>query len=105
MLSRPSRIAGSEARAMRNCASDEMQVSGFPTSCATPAASRPAAASRSERTICSCSLRSDVTSFTTARTSLTSPAAPLKNDAERSEEHTSELQSHHDLVCRLLLEN
>src|SRR5437667_5641549 len=25
-------------------------------------------------------------------------------DAQRSEEHTSELQSHHDLVCRLLLE-
>src|SRR5436190_9920348 len=25
-------------------------------------------------------------------------------DAERSEEHTSELQSHSDLVCRLLLE-
>ena len=25
-------------------------------------------------------------------------------DKERSEEHTSELQSHHDLVCRLLLE-
>src|SRR5437667_4438728 len=25
-------------------------------------------------------------------------------DAERSEEHTSELQSHHELVCRLLLE-
>src|SRR5437773_3524187 len=25
-------------------------------------------------------------------------------DAGRSEEHTSELQSHHDLVCRLLLE-
>src|SRR5437667_7682078 len=25
-------------------------------------------------------------------------------DASRSEEHTSELQSHHDLVCRLLLE-
>src|SRR5437773_7186252 len=24
--------------------------------------------------------------------------------ADRSEEHTSELQSHHDLVCRLLLE-
>jgi len=23
---------------------------------------------------------------------------------DRSEEHTSELQSHHDLVCRLLLE-
>src|SRR5437773_9347085 len=26
------------------------------------------------------------------------------NVHERSEEHTSELQSHHDLVCRLLLE-
>src|SRR5437667_2317740 len=26
------------------------------------------------------------------------------NIAVRSEEHTSELQSHHDLVCRLLLE-
>ena len=25
-------------------------------------------------------------------------------DKYRSEEHTSELQSHHDLVCRLLLE-
>src|SRR5437773_11931801 len=27
-----------------------------------------------------------------------------KRCASRSEEHTSELQSHHDLVCRLLLE-
>src|SRR5436190_11423479 len=26
------------------------------------------------------------------------------DDADRSEEHTSELQSHSDLVCRLLLE-
>src|SRR5437667_5573538 len=26
------------------------------------------------------------------------------NGSRRSEEHTSELQSHHDLVCRLLLE-
>src|SRR6266851_6046107 len=26
------------------------------------------------------------------------------DEAPRSEEHTSELQSHHDLVCRLLLE-
>src|SRR5437773_9924650 len=30
------------------------------------------------------------------------PACRLR--APRSEEHTSELQSHHDLVCRLLLE-
>src|SRR5208283_1276303 len=28
----------------------------------------------------------------------------LTKKASRSEEHTSELQSHHDLVCRLLLE-
>src|SRR5437773_9417217 len=31
-----------------------------------------------------------------------SRAVAKRND--RSEEHTSELQSHHDLVCRLLLE-
>src|SRR5438034_11099687 len=30
--------------------------------------------------------------------------ARMCNCAERSEEHTSELQSHSDLVCRLLLE-
>src|SRR5438034_4666419 len=30
--------------------------------------------------------------------------ASLMSDAMRSEEHTSELQSHRDLVCRLLLE-
>src|SRR5437667_842364 len=29
---------------------------------------------------------------------------PASVSGERSEEHTSELQSHHDLVCRLLLE-
>src|SRR5437667_8486658 len=28
----------------------------------------------------------------------------LSAEGSRSEEHTSELQSHHDLVCRLLLE-
>src|SRR5438034_8579455 len=31
-------------------------------------------------------------------------APPLPRARERSEEHTSELQSHSDLVCRLLLE-
>src|SRR5438034_4789275 len=47
-----------------------------------------------------------------ARTSVDSPAGrssvipPLtvRNSSARSEEHTSELQSHSDLVCRLLLE-
>ena len=28
----------------------------------------------------------------------------INPELKRSEEHTSELQSHHDLVCRLLLE-
>src|SRR5437773_4025245 len=33
-----------------------------------------------------------------------SDPAGREGRAQRSEEHTSELQSHHDLVCRLLLE-
>src|SRR5437773_8973344 len=33
-----------------------------------------------------------------------SVARCCRTTAARSEEHTSELQSHHDLVCRLLLE-
>src|SRR5947207_9995915 len=32
------------------------------------------------------------------------PRRPLPHRLSRSEEHTSELQSHSDLVCRLLLE-
>src|SRR5471032_3463773 len=32
------------------------------------------------------------------------PKRPKAVSISRSEEHTSELQSHHDLVCRLLLE-
>src|SRR5437773_8832887 len=35
---------------------------------------------------------------------LLSQAQLLTSRGVRSEEHTSELQSHHDLVCRLLLE-
>src|SRR5260221_4200292 len=31
-------------------------------------------------------------------------AVPMPSSSARSEEHTSELQSHSDLVCRLLLE-
>src|SRR5260370_24913623 len=34
----------------------------------------------------------------------TSPSSSAKATARRSEEHTSELQSHLNLVCRLLLE-
>src|SRR5260221_2018972 len=34
----------------------------------------------------------------------TSGVTPASRNSDRSEEHTSELQSHSDLVCRLLLE-
>src|SRR5437773_11110171 len=34
----------------------------------------------------------------------TTKSRSARNVSSRSEEHTSELQSHHDLVCRLLLE-
>src|SRR5947207_12638209 len=44
---------------------------------------------------------STATSFTRAAFSKTIPRA---FNPSRSEEHTSELQSHSDLVCRLLLE-
>src|SRR5947207_5646669 len=43
---------------------------------------------------------SRVRPYTRVRTTFLSRASP----SERSEEHTSELQSHSDLVCRLLLE-
>src|SRR5438034_2316138 len=44
--------------------------------------------------------------FATAGTSVTGPTSPVppRPFVLRSEEHTSELQSHSDLVCRLLLE-
>src|SRR5260370_29867325 len=38
------------------------------------------------------------------RDALRAPAAVLPHPGDRSEEHTSELQSHLNLVCRLLLE-
>src|SRR5437667_3990392 len=62
--------------------------------------------------------RSPLFPYTTLFRSLYMPQPPLRgrvtfalgllavtaSGATRSEEHTSELQSHHDLVCRLLLE-
>src|SRR5471032_2156809 len=49
------------------------------------------------------------TLFRSARRRRHAVDPPLRGDrrapsAARSEEHTSELQSHHDIVCRLLLE-
>src|SRR5437667_5560009 len=54
--------------------------------------------------------RSRFKNSVTASTSRTPPTGRSMTSARcwpratRSEEHTSELQSHHDLVCRLLLE-
>src|SRR5215468_12393870 len=41
---------------------------------------------------------------TRAGNPLSCSSIDLPSRSSRSEEHTSELQSHHDLVCRLLLE-
>src|SRR5574343_1681571 len=55
--------------------------------------------------------RSTLFPYTTLFRSSRTPVAPRGTSrparagrSTRSEEHTSELQSHHDLVCRLLLE-
>src|SRR5437773_6720390 len=53
--------------------------------------------STEERTLAALDRARDAPRTTVIRTENRGPAA-------RSEEHTSELQSHHDLVCRLLLE-
>src|SRR5437773_11944968 len=44
------------------------------------------------------------TNATTSTASSTRCGSATSPASARSEEHTSELQSHHDLVCRLLLE-
>src|SRR5699024_11571709 len=46
-----------------------------------------------------------ITSTSSASTSPTSPWTSSTSIRRRSEEHTSELQSRFDLVCRLLLEH
>src|SRR5437667_4137279 len=42
--------------------------------------------------------------FATSASQLKSKLESYRKKIVRSEEHTSELQSHHDIVCRLLLE-
>src|SRR5437667_7270226 len=44
------------------------------------------------------------TTFSRLSAWLSNSSAVKSRLSTRSEEHTSELQSHHDLVCRLLLE-
>src|SRR5438034_5831495 len=80
-----------------------------PVSTTTPApkgASRtpkPAFVSRARSVVAShragCRVRGARASFQSIRRSVS-----LRPNCTRSEEHTSELQSHSDLVCRLLLE-
>src|SRR5436190_15817904 len=48
--------------------------------------------------------RSGCSALTFSASSPGSPALKVRAEHPRSEEHTSELQSHSDLVCRLLLE-
>src|SRR5260221_5586857 len=58
---------------------------------------RTSAVSRTAGSCCACPPRQPISC-----SSSTEP--PMDSTAFRSEEHTSELQSHSDLVCRLLLE-
>src|SRR5437773_5873998 len=54
---------------------------------------------------CECASISGPAYSAPATATVTDPATrPASASAMRSEEHTSELQSHHDIVCRLLLE-
>src|SRR5437667_8005017 len=60
---------------------------------------------RSSDLVSPCPCRKSI-SWPIAATSATAPRAAPRcwRSCSRSEEHTSELQSHHELVCRLLLE-
>src|SRR5438034_8354066 len=62
--------------------------------------------SSSSGTVSMISSASRIASFTSAAVESQESALPLTpaSNLPRSEEHTSELQSHSDLVCRLLLE-
>src|SRR5207248_7497213 len=102
-------------------------VSGLLISCAAPPTSWPSEASFSDWTSCSCKrvrfsyesrdVRNRLSSSRSSKCCLTKTIAPmstilpsvstsrkLRTAGGRSEEHTSELQSPYDLVCRLLLE-
>src|SRR5688572_31865194 len=67
---------------------------------ATPPARRPTASIFCDWRSCSSRRLRSVTSRVTESAPMISPSAPWS----RSEEHTSELQSQSNLVCRLLLE-
>src|SRR5437667_7426946 len=76
---------------------------GSPAVTETPSLSRRYREPASAAVISLAFLRIRSSSCPTSRVS--DRAIPTRfSSSRRSEEHTSELQSHHDLVCRLLLE-
>src|SRR5260370_24811419 len=68
-----------------------------------PSGSRRVRHSPTPRTSISCADLSILRSSSIVPKASTTPST-CSQDRERSEEHTSELQSHLNLVCRLLLE-
>src|SRR5438132_5044042 len=81
------------------CYGAHRDLHSFPTRRSSDLAHRDA--------MCTCAAmtRSQRSVFTASDSCSGNAAAGVKTERwERSEEHTSELQSHSDLVCRLLLE-
>src|SRR5207237_5302445 len=87
---------------------DALPISSARRSCSPPAPWATPPSSCAHRTTCRrCRRRRESTSGSTATTSPRSSTTPPRSAgslAGRSEEHTSELQSHLNIVCRLLLE-
>src|SRR6266540_4587063 len=92
------RSPGSAVRGMmRNVGSLASSNGGSCRRCTPEVVTNATVASRSGR----CSGLQGITSEVTRRSC---GREMIRLSHWRSEEHTSELQSHHDLVCRLLLE-
>src|SRR6266540_4213212 len=82
-------------------------ISALGTSAATESMATRSTAPERTRISTISSACSPVSGWDTSRLSTSTPsflAYSTSSACSRSEEHTSELQSHHDLVCRLLLE-
>src|SRR5437667_5358267 len=75
-----------------------------PASTATKPIGVASATARRSRRLCARSARRHASHPAHSATSARYVPTATMTRNERSEEHTSELQSHHDLVCRLLLE-
>src|SRR5437773_9313332 len=90
------------ARPLRHISTRSRAVGSFGSTMLSARCRTPGASSTTVtriRTPAATTIRPRLTTASSAPTPATKPI-----HAPRSEEHTSELQSHHDLVCRLLLE-